>query len=172
MSKDRERGKHGGKKPPRAARPEEIELGLDFLNDYFAGVKAKVQVEIQESSDDEKTSDVIFTLRGDLKPLKQNPQQLAALTRLTSMAMSAHSRDFIRCVIDLNGRLKARRALLEVIADDAVAVAKHTHKRAIIEGLSAYERRQVHTAVKRDEEVETLSDGEGEFRYMMVAIKT
>ena len=36
-----------------------------------------------------------------------------------------------------------------MIAADAAAVAKHTHKRAIIEGLSAYERRKVHTAVSK-----------------------
>ena len=59
-----------------------------------------------------------------------------------------------------------------MIAEDAAAVAKHTHKRAIVEGLSSYERRKVHNAVNQDSEVETLSNGEGEFRYMMVAIKT
>ena len=166
------RAKRGGKRAPRAPRPEEIETGLEFLNDYFAGLRAKVRVEVQKHSAGEDSSEIIFNLTGEIKPLKQNPQQLAALTRLTSMAMSAGSRDFLRCVIDLDGQLNARRALLDVIAADAAAVAKHTHKRAIIEGLSAYERRKVHTAVKQDSEVETLSDGEGEFRYMMVAIKT
>ena len=156
---ERQKQKRGGKRAPRAPRPEEIDTGLDFLNDYFAGIKAKVRVEVQSPSEADDHAELVFNLTGDIKPLKQNPQQLAALTRLTSMAMSANSRDFLRCAIDLNGQLQARRALLEVIAADAAAVAKHTHKRAIIEGLSSYERRKVHTAVKRDSEVETLSDG-------------
>ena len=157
----------------RPATPAEVERGLDFLNDYFASLKANVKISTKSSeSEGAEDNEIIFQLTGDLKPIKHNPQQLAALTRLTSMAMSANSRQLLRCAIDLEGQLSARRALLEVIADDAAAVAKHTHKRAIIEGLNAYERRKVHHFINRDEDVETLSNGEGEFRYMMVAIKT
>ena len=158
----------------RSASPEEIERGLSFLNDYFVGLKAKVQISVQKTknSQDDDAQETIFELHGDVKPLKRNPQMLASLTRLTSMAMSAQSRGFLRCALDLEGRLSARRTLLEVIAEDAAAVAKHTHKRAIIEGLSSAERRNVHNFVSRDDEVETLSDGEAAFRYMMVAIKT
>ena len=166
-------GKSRRRSPARAATAVEVERGLDFLNDYFEGLHTKVQVTVKENdpshSEDQET---IFELTGDLVPLKQNPQQLNALTRLTSMAMSVGSRQHLRCALDLDGQLSARRALLEVIADDAAAVAKHTHKRAIIEGLSAYERRKVHHFINLDSEVETLSTGEGEFRYMMVAIKT
>ena len=156
-------------RPPNA---EEVALGLDFLSDYFAGIKAKVQVSAKSQSEINAEREVIFEITGDLKPLKRNPQQVSALSRLTSMAMSADSKNFFRCALDLAGHLSARRALLEVIAEDAAAVAKHTHKRAIVEGLSSYERRKVHNAVNQDSEVETLSNGEGEFRYMMVAIKT
>lgn len=157
----------------RKATAADIERGLDFLNDYFQSLKAKVRISVQETSQqDEEISETVFELSGEIKPLKRNPQRLAALTRLTSMAMSTQSKGFVRCALDLEGQQSARRTLLEVIAEDAAAVAKHTHKRAIIEGLSASERRKVHHFVNRDQEVETLSDGEGEFRYMMVAIKT
>ena len=154
----------------RRASSEEVELGLSFLNDYFAEIKAKVQISVKKNDDD--SEETIFELNGDIKPLKRNPQMLSSLARLTSMAMSSQSKNFLRCSLDLEGKLSARRTLLEVIAEDAAAVAKHTHKRAIIEGLSSNERRRVHNFVSRDEDVETLSDGEGEFRYMMVAIKT
>lgn len=157
---------------PRMASAEEVERGLSFLNDYFVGLKAEVQVSVQNTEVNDESPETIFELNGDIKPLKRNPRMLASLTRLTSMAMSAQSKGFIRCTVDLEGRLSARKSLLEVIAEDAAAVAKHTHKRAIIEGLSSAERRNVHNFVSRDEEVETLSDGEAEFRYMMVAIKT
>lgn len=166
-------GKSKRRSPARAATTGEVERGLDFLNDYFEGLSAQIQVMVKDSdSSTSEDQETVFELTGDLGLLKQNPQQLIALTRLTSMAMSVGSKQHLRCALDLDGQLSARRALLEVIADDAAAVAKHTHKRAIIEGLSAYERRKVHHFINRDDEVETLSTGEGEFRYMMVAIKT
>ena len=31
------RAKRGGKRAPRAPRPEEIETGFEFLNDYLQG---------------------------------------------------------------------------------------------------------------------------------------
>ena len=166
-------GKPRKRNQARAATEAEVECGLDFLNEYFEGLNAQVQVKVnQDHANNSEDKETVFELSGDLDPLKQNPQQLSALTRLTSMAMSAGSRQPVRCALDLDGQLSARRALLEVIADDAAAVAKHTHKRAIIEGLNPYERRKVHHFINRDPEVETLSTGEGEFRYMMVAIKT
>ena len=114
----------------------------------------------------------IYQLHGDLKALTRKPQYLASLTRLTSAAMSSRGRQRYLCQLDPGGSLTARKALLQVIAADAAAVAKHTHKRAIIEGLSSGERRQIHHHIGDDQEVETLSDGEDEFRYLMVAIKT
>lgn len=154
------------------ASAQQIERGIQFLSTYFTSLQAQVKVSVQNIKEQDDSQEVIFKLTGHLNPLKRNPLYLSSLTRLTSMAMSAQSRHFVRCALDLDGHLSARRELLEVIAEDAAAVAKHTHKRAIIEGLSSFERRKVHNVVSQDAEVETLSDGEGEFRYMMVAIKT
>jgi predicted RNA-binding protein Jag len=58
---------------------------------------------------------------------------------------------------------------LEVIAADAVDVVKHTGRRAVIEGLSSAERRKIHAAATLDDAVETRSEGEGDFRFLMVS---
>ena len=173
----RKRDQSDERSAQRAIPETVIELGRQFLHTYFTQIGAQVSVSAYQSSHEEDESltrpdECIFTLSGHLKPLKRNPQYLASLTKLTSIAMSSKGRQRYLCQLDLDGHLTARRALLQVIADDAAAVAKHTHKRAIIEGLSAGERRQIHQQISEDQEVETLSDGEDEFRYLMVAIKT
>jgi predicted RNA-binding protein Jag len=76
------------------------------------------------------------------------------------------------CQVDLEGQMMARRQLLETIAQDAAAVAQHTHKRAIIEGLSSGERRTVHYYAGQEGDVETMSEGRDDLRYLMVALKT
>ena len=177
VKSSRKRGSNDKSSAQGAISETVIELGLQFLRDYFTQVGAQITVSVYQSSHEEdelftRPDECIFTLSGDLKPLKRNPQYVASLTKLTTIAMSSKGRQRYLCQLDLDGHLTARRALLQVIADDAAAVAKHTHKRAIIEGLSAGERRQIHQQVSEDQEVETLSDGEDEFRYLMVAIKT
>ena len=159
----------------RAVPAAVIERGLQFLRDYFDQIGAQVSVSAQESQsrgDQSEAQECIYRLTGDLKPLKRNPQYAASLTKLTSISMSSGGRQRYLCQLDLDGRLNARRALLQVIAEDAAAVAKHTHKRAIIEGMSSSDRRHIHQHISEDTDVETLSDGEDKFRYLMVAIKT
>lgn len=155
---------------PRTAPPELQALGREFLQNYFR--RAGLKITVSSTSDEERSGVCTFRLDGEVGVLKRVPRQVDAIERLTSMAMSAQSKHYYRCQLDLEGQLSARRALVGVIAADAAAVAKHTHKRAIIEGLNSFERRSIHQLMGEDGEVETLSDGEGEFRYLMVAIKT
>ena len=153
-------------------------LGLEFLKNYFERAGAEVSVSLVERkqndaiSSDSGPQECVYNLSGDVQILRMNPSLRASLNRLTTIAINKSKRHRFVCQIDINNELSARRALLEVIATDAVAVAEHTHKRAVIEGLSTGERRQVHHHVNQHEGFETLSDGEDEFRYLMVALKT
>jgi predicted RNA-binding protein Jag len=140
--------------------------GLQFLQGLFEKHHLVIQVALDPNQEDEW----VFRLSGQVKALKQQPDLLSALTRLTQQVVNKDGRSKA-CVLDLEGHLSARRALLEVLAIDAAEVCKHTGKRAVIEGLNAYERRKVHQVLTRDEDIETLSEGEGEFRYMMVSNK-
>ena len=101
-----------------------------------------------------------------------NADSPSALTRLTQLAINVGGKKNVSCVLDLEGHLGARKALLEVIAADAADVSRHTGKRAIIEGLNSYERRQIHGHLTDEEGVETMSEGEGEYRYLMVSRKS
>ena len=144
-----------------------IDQGIAFLNGFFERKNLKIIV----SSGPLKTEELIFHLTGQVKELKRKPDLLSALNRLTQLAANIGRKKNIPCVLDLEGHLSVRQNLIETISADAAAVTKHTGKRAVIEGLSAYERRKVHQLLEEDEEVETLSDGEGEFRYLMVSVK-
>lgn len=156
-------------RPPREVPPEARTLGLQFLEAYFEQAQAQIDVKLMPA---DERGRCVFRLEGELGILKRSPRQLEALERMTSVAMSVDSKYGYRCQLDLEGQLSAREALLKVIAADAAAVAEHTHKRAIIEGLSSFERRAIHQAVSEIEGMETLSEGDGEFRYLMVALKT
>ena len=142
------------------------QAGVQFLQGLFERHQLSIQVVLDQSQEDEW----VFRLSGQIKPLKKQPDLLSALTRLTQQVVSRHGRTKV-CILDLEGHLSARKALLEVLAMDSADVCKHTGKRAIIEGLNSYERRKIHQILQADDEVETLSEGEGDFRYLMVSNK-
>lgn len=154
--------------PHHKKTPKAIERGCQFLEGYFQRQGLTVKMIGERSSNKE----FVYNLTGQIKELKRRPDLLSALTRLTQLATNVGAKKHVSCVIDLEGHLGARKALLEVIAADAADVSRHTGKRAIIEGLSSYERRQIHGHLTDEESVETLSEGEGEYRYLMVSKKS
>jgi|GEM_PF-1789432 len=137
--------------------------GAQLLEGFFARVGLAVRVGVTHSEEE-----LTFALSGQLRPLRRDPEALSALTRLAQMASFNGLSASLPCSIDLGGGA-ARRALLEVIAADAVDVVKHTGRRAVIEGLSSAERRKIHAAATLDDAVETRSEGEGDFRFLMVS---
>ena len=146
---------------------KQIEQGLDFLRGFFERKGSKISVMFDPTYQQEIT----YRLTGQVKELKRKPELLSSLTRLTQMALTQGCKKKLKCVLDLEGHLSMRRVLVETIAEDAADITKHTGRRAVIEGLTSYERRKVHQLLSEDKDVDTLSEGEGEFRYMMVAPK-
>ena len=159
------------RRPYTPLSPADVErasaLGVSFLNDYFTHSELSIKASFEGSAQGE----LIFVLEGDVRPLRRDAEGLSALTRLTQMALSSQ-RLSAPCVLDVQGSARARMELLETMAADVIDVVKHTQRRAVIEGLSASERRKVHTMVSEDGELETESKGEGELRYMMLSPRT
>ena len=141
---------------------------VSFLN----GVFKKSDLLIQVTPTLSQKGELILNLKGQTKPLKRQPQIVSALTKLVQLVMSAHTSKRYNCVLDLEGHLEARSSLIEVLAADVADVTNHTQKRAIIEGLSSFERRKIHKSLDRDDRVDTQSEGEGEFRYLMIVPKS
>ena len=140
---------------------------VSFLQEIFK----KRNLLIQVSPTLSKKGELILNLKGQTKPLKRQPQIVSALTTLVQLVLSANTRKRYTCVLDLEGHLEARSSLIDVLAADVADVTNHTQKRAIIEGLSSFERRKIHKTLDQDDRVDTQSEGEGEFRYLMVVPK-
>ena len=145
-----------------------IKKVVSFLQEIFK----KKDLSIHVSPILSNRGELILNLKGQTKPLKRQPEVVSALTKLVQLVLSNHSSKRYICVLDLEGHLEARSTLIDVLAADVADVSSHTHKRAIIEGLSAFERRKIHKALDRDDRVNTQSEGEGDFRYLMVVPNT
>ena len=73
-----------------------------------------------------------------------------------------------RIVIDVAGYRERRRATLETIARTSAERAAASGQAVSLEAMSASERRIVHEVLKDDPEVETASEGDEPYRFVVV----
>ncbi|MCA9545739.1 MAG: hypothetical protein KC613_15145 [Myxococcales bacterium] len=144
------------------------EHALEAGRSYLAGAFEHLGWAIEIADGGVRDDASVLTLTGDLDPLAGQPHLVSALALLTSQAMSRVADRPQRCVLDLGGTLEDREALLEVLARDVADAVGLNGKVAIIEGLSASERRLVHTALREDARVETQGEGPGDARRLAV----
>ncbi len=138
--------------------------GATFLNELLDRLDLDVQAELSESRDETQ----VFALQGSTDALDRAPGLRSAIALLTSQALSRGAGRRMRCALDVDGRLAEREALLTQAAGDVARAVQKSGRRAVIDGLSAAERRVVHTALADKDEVATRSEGEGDHRWLCI----
>ncbi len=71
-------------------------------------------------------------------------------------------------VIDVEGYKSRQREKLESIARSSAHKAIHQHREIKLRPMTPYERRIVHIALRDDDRVETISEGEGPGRHIVI----
>ena len=138
--------------------------GAAFLNEIFDRLDLGVRAEIGETRDDTQ----IFALEGATDALDRAPGLRSAIALLASQALSRAAGHRLRCALDVDGRLAQGESLVEQAAGDIARAVSISGRRAVLDGLSAAERRVVHTALADAPEVATRSDGAGPHRWLYV----
>ena len=76
--------------------------------------------------------------------------------------------EWARIIVNVGDWREKQESHLKELADQAALRAKETGQPQPIYNLSASQRRVIHLALAEDPEVETISEGEGEERYLIV----
>ena len=71
-------------------------------------------------------------------------------------------------VVDVEGYKNRRRQKLESIAHSSANRAASQHRKVGLRPMTPYERRIIHIALRDDDRVETVSEGEGSARHVVV----
>lgn len=95
-------------------------------------------------------------------------ETLASFQLILSMMVYRQLGQWLRILVDVNDYREKRRESLEKMALSAAQKAKFSGESQPLPPLSASERRLVHLALAKDEEVETESEGEGFQRRVLV----
>jgi len=96
-------------------------------------------------------------------------ETLNAIQTLVRAITAQENTQRIPILLDGQGYRARREAALVSQALALSEQVKQTRKEAVLEGLSAYERRVVHLALANDPAVTTYSEGEGAARRLVVS---
>ncbi len=95
-------------------------------------------------------------------------QTLDAIQYLASLVANKGENGYIRVVIDAEGYRGKREVTLEKLANRLADKAVRTGKTVRLEPMNPYERKVIHTALQKRQEVTTRSEGEEPFRRVVI----
>jgi spoIIIJ-associated protein len=142
--------------------------GLKALEKITAAITAGTS--IKTSNDGKK---IAYNIEGGKTGvlIGKRGQTLEAMQYLVEKVVNRNSRKRVRVSIDAGGYLAKKRKNLENLAERTAQKAKKNGKPATIGQLNAHDRRIIHLALKRDDEVVTKSVGNGFLRKLVVMPK-
>ena len=98
-------------------------------------------------------------------------QTLDALQYLISLYVNKESDSFVKIKLDTENYRERRQQTLEKLAGSIAYKVKKTKKPIYLEPMNPNERRIIHSALQRDPEVITKSEGKDPYRKVVVMLK-
>ena len=152
---------------------EEVEkIARDFLNDVFAAMNLKVEMDVVFEKDDHGK-----TMSIDLKGpemgiiIGKRGQTLDSLQYLVNLAVNRKAADYVRVKIDTEDYRRRRKETLENLAKNMAHKAIRTGRPVSLEAMNPYERRIIHAALADNNKITTHSEGEEPYRHVVITLK-
>lgn len=145
-----------------------VDLLLESLNTFTQGHGLDVRLE----SDIDLPSVYVNFVGEDEDYFYKNYGE--SLRDLSFLMMTLVEKQFpeveLEIKVDSGGYLAAKEAELRGMAESAAARARDTQNQVLLNPLNPYERRLVHMALQKHEDIETESLGEGHLKRIAVRV--
>ncbi len=181
-SRERSRGRGRGEGYRRSAEsstaapePTEPSVGtpngeLGQVGEYVLGILERMDLGPFEITENREGDLDIFEIRGPAATelARGEGRSVDALQLLANQAAMRLDADAPRVVVDIEGSAEARESLLDRLAKRVARRARESGRSVALDPMNARDRRLVHVALRDDEEVATMSMGEGRYRQVLV----
>ncbi len=150
----------------RKLNPEEI--AEHFLNEIFLSMGLIVTLEIVR-----KEKQILIHLVGDHMGILigKRGQTLDSLQYLVNLVVNKTTTSYIGVTLDTENYRQRRRETLCSLAYNLSKKVKQTKKNVVLEPMSSYERRIIHSALQNDRFVRTYSEGDEPNRNVIITLK-
>jgi spoIIIJ-associated protein len=144
-----------------------IEEKVKGLLTLMNRVETEVEVKMIEDQEEEKI--MVRFLTDDPGPMIGfKGKHLAAIQTVLGLMVNNKKEEWTRVLVDVNDYRDEQKVRLEEKARNLAQECLETGRVIGLERMSSYERRIVHMAVADIEGVETVSEGEGEMRRLLL----
>ncbi len=147
-----------------------VSKAKSFLNDIFASMQMAVDT---EAVYDDVEKELSIELSGDEMGvlIGKRGQTLDSLQYLVSLVVNKGEDDYIRVKVDTENYRERRKQTLENLAKNMAFKVKRSRRTVSLEPMNPYERRVIHSVLQDDKYVETHSEGEEPYRYVVITPK-
>ncbi len=98
-------------------------------------------------------------------------QTLDALQYLANLVVNKGNGPYLNVILDTENYRNKRKDTLETLAFNLAKKVKKTNKSVVLEPMTSYERRIIHSALQNDRYVTTRSEGVDPHRYIIIELK-
>lgn len=135
------------------------------------GIEVKVDVE-KEKSEDEAYK-VTLTASEDMSGLLigSKGMTLEAIQSFLGVAIKQLTDVWVRITVDVAGWRDKQSVYLEDLAEQTASRARTTGEPQNLYNLTAAQRRVIHLKLANEKDIETVSEGEGMDRYLVIRLK-
>ena len=141
----------------------------EFLRDFLSklpteGITSKVEV---------KEAHIYVTVLGDRLNylIGYRGETLNAVQTILSSIASRYSKEKIRILVDIENYREKREKALEDLAEKIAKTVVKTKKQVVLEPMSSYERKIIHSKLQENNRVKTYSTGAEPYRKVVIALK-
>ena len=143
-------------------------MAKNFLNELLEKMQVTAVVQA-ESSDKELNVNIIGEEKGLL--IGKRGQTLDAIQYITNLVVNKGEAQFLNVIVDTENYRKRRRETLETLSHNLARKVKQTKRSVVLEPMSSFERKIIHSALQNDRYVTTRSEGDEPFRNIVIMLK-
>lgn len=171
----------GGRKPEREQLEPEVAKAvanskgkakgdLGPIGDFLLGAVELMKIGSFEISEASEGDFLIYQLTGPAAEALQQGDGRAtdALQLVANQVSMRQSEDAPRIVVDVEGGGDEREDTLNRLSERAVKRARETGRSIALDPMNGRDRRAIHLAIRDEDDVATMSIGEGRYRQVLV----
>jgi len=175
------RGRGGEEESPREYIPEEPRRAISGskgtvkgtvgpVGEFLQGAIERMKLGSFEISESSEGDFLIYRLTGPAAQALQSGDGRAtdALQLIANQVAMRQSDDAPRIVVDVEGSGEEREQTLTRLAERAVKRARETGRSIALDPMNGRDRRAIHIAIRDEDDVATMSVGEGRYRQVLV----
>ena len=146
-------------------KASENESTLKFVQDIIDMMELNAVAELKEEND---STVITLTSTDSSSVIGYRGEVLDAIQTLAGACLNIGRKDYKKVVVDCENYRDRREETLLKLAHKLEEKATEMKREVILEPMSPYERRIIHTALMKSETVTTRSDGKEPNRYVVI----